>query len=420
MKTSPCALKVDIVAYDDDQAVSGPASWAVRMPPLLRERGLDVRLLLLNWGCGEHGMIARACRNTQVPYFTQKFGSTDENIRWILSKIKQQRPDIFICNHVIPGLLLGGTLKDSGIPSVGILRSDDPFYHAMIERFVAGRAKDALSAIVGVSQFLSDLARSANSNLIVDTICSGTPVRNETARWQTPLNIVYAGRFIDEQKRIHLTTEALINTCREVPGTSAVMIGEGPALKSVQERISKSGAPIRVTGRVDPGEATRLIGGAQVQVLFSDYEGLPTSLLEGMSAGVVPICTNMRSGIQELVNHGLTGFIISDPRTDLPAVIRSLSTERATWESISASARQRVLSDFSLDASADRWVDLIQRLHSTRNKSLEIPATVADICPPDPRFAREDNRTANSIKTQTTGIGQKAIRFLKRLVRSSN
>jgi len=25
-------LRVDIVAYDDDQAVSGPASWAARMP----------------------------------------------------------------------------------------------------------------------------------------------------------------------------------------------------------------------------------------------------------------------------------------------------------------------------------------------------------------------------------------------------
>jgi colanic acid/amylovoran biosynthesis glycosyltransferase len=410
-------LRVDIVAYDDDQAVSGPASWAARMPRLLRDRGIDVRLLLLNWGCGEAGMLARHCRDSQLPYHTQEFGRTSDNVEWLLSKIKSRRPDVFVCNHVLPALFIGGTLRKKGIPSVGILRSDDPFYHAVIEKFVGGRPQDTLSAIVGVSKYLCEVARKSNTGIIVEKISSGTPVGSTRASYNSPLKIVYAGRFAEEQKRIYLVTQSLIRTCQDVPGTTAIMIGEGPELTAIKKIVMDSGLPIQITGRVDPEEAKRLICSAQVQILFSDYEGLPTSLLEGMSAGVVPICTPMRSGIDELIIDNTTGFLVSNSLHDLTPLIQQLTQNDSTWESVSSNAYHHVKDHFSLESSADCWLKLLKRLYDSRSAVTTIPTTILDLPPEDPRLAREDRRnSARSLAPDRT-IREKTFRLLKRLIR---
>lgn len=45
--------------------------------------------------------------------------------------------------------------------------------------------------------------------------------------------------------------------------------------------------------------------------LSSEYEGLPISLLEAMSVGVVPICTEV-GGIKDVIQDGQTGFLSPD------------------------------------------------------------------------------------------------------------
>jgi colanic acid/amylovoran biosynthesis glycosyltransferase len=385
-------LRVDIAAYDDDQAVSGPVSWATRIPALLRQRGFQVRVLLLNWGCGEQGLLWRSLNQQGVPCETREFRSTQENTGWFLNRMIESRPQAFICNHVIPGLLIGGQLRRIGIPSVGILRSDDFFYHGIADKFADGRPQDRLSACVGVSEYLSGLLKNKSDDLLVRTIPSGTPLGTCKASWQSGLRLVYTGRLVQEQKRIYETTQALIDACREVPGTSAMIIGEGPEEQNVRAMVAASAMPIRVTGRMSPEQARECLLQSQIHVLFSDYEGLPTSVLEAMSCGVVPVCTMMRSGVSELIRDGLTGFLVQEPVKDLVKIVRLLGENQALWEQVSENARQHVQQSFSVESVAEKWDRLLRTLVGNAEPSLPIPCQVDDLCPVDERFMREDVR----------------------------
>ncbi len=62
--------------------------------------------------------------------------------------------------------------------------------------------------------------------------------------------------------------------------------------------------------------------------LSSIYEGLPISLLEAMSLGVIPICTPV-GGIKDLINDGINGFLSKNINNDsyVITLIRALNSK---------------------------------------------------------------------------------------------
>lgn len=408
-------LRVAIAAYDDDKAVSGPVSWVTRIPALLRDRGCDVCVLLLHWGCGENGRAFRALQRQGVTCATQRFSTTEQNTNWLVEQNRKYRPHVFIANHVFPALLIGGLLRRSGIPSVGILRSDEPFYHAAIDRFVNGRPQDRLSAFVGVSQLLTDLA-GQHSDLLLRTIPTGTPEAVSSAVWQSSMRLIYTGRLEQQQKRILDTVEAIITTVRQVPNTNAVIVGGGTQEANVRQMVAESGLPIRVTGGVDPEQVRKELLQSQVHVLFSDYEGLPTAVVEAMACGVVPICTRMRSGIPELVRNGETGFLVDRPVQELPEIVKTLTQSRGVWERVSAAARQQFKTGFSSDSVADRWLLLCRRLVKDAKPFADIKLKQNELCSWDERFRSEDSRGSHLVTdTGASSVLRIAKRLLKKL-----
>ena len=59
-----------------------------------------------------------------------------------------------------------------------------------------------------------------------------------------------------------------------------------------------------------PGEGPRVgaVAEAQLACLADSLEGLPLGLLEAMGRGCVPVVTDIRSGIPDLVQDGVNGF----------------------------------------------------------------------------------------------------------------
>jgi glycosyltransferase involved in cell wall biosynthesis len=387
-------MRVDIVAYDDREAISGPASWASRIPARLRQRGFDVRVLLFGWGCGQSGLLAAGYRSDGTRFSCRDFGSTDQNTRWLLEQIGIDRPDVFICNHVVPALLVGGMLRRCGIPSVGVVRSDDRFYHAVLEKFARGRAQDKLSAIVCVSEYLASIV-GGGGDCRVATICSGTPLIENRSLWCSPLRIAYVGRFVQEQKRVLETARTMVDACLAIPGTSGVMIGDGPEFSAVQSIIREAGVSIDLPGRLSPSQVLETLQQAQIILLLSEYEGLPTAVVEAMSIGVVPICSRMRSGIDELVIPQKTGFVVDDFPTEVIEVVQMLSQQSDVWERMSGNCRALVRTRFSTDSSADNWADLLRQLVLVAGEQVDVPENVSDVCSFDPRWAHEDDRSSN-------------------------
>jgi glycosyltransferase involved in cell wall biosynthesis len=96
-----------------------------------------------------------------------------------------------------------------------------------------------------------------------------------------------------------------------------------------------------------------ILKGVDVSVLPSlKREGLPRAMLEAMIAGVVPIVTNS-GGSPELIEKDVSGFVVEpgDP-VAIREKILELYNDREMHARMSAAAKQRVLTEFTIEKTA--------------------------------------------------------------------
>jgi glycosyltransferase involved in cell wall biosynthesis len=99
-----------------------------------------------------------------------------------------------------------------------------------------------------------------------------------------------------------------------------------------------------------------------VLVMPSRAEGLPVALLEAMAAGVVPVVSDLESGIREVVGTGTTGYRVAPGDVDaFAAAIAELHRDRDRLETMSRQARQSVAERFDIRARAADYQALCAR-----------------------------------------------------------
>jgi len=413
-KRPPSTMKVDICAYDAPDGVGGPLVWVQRLPLALRNLGFDVRVNLFAWQTPEHGYAYRTLQQQGIPVQTTLFNDTERNVRWLLKLAEARRPDVFVANHVIPAFYAAGYLKEAGIPTVGILRSDDPFYHAIAERFVYSKNPWQLSAVVCVSEYLRAMVvERSNASLLACRIPSGVPVpERETQPPTDILRVAYVGRMVEEQKQVSALSRALLRVTAEVEGVEAALYGSGPASEAVKRIIANShSAKIQYRGELaSVGIQERLLE-THVIVLLSDYEGTPMAVMEAMACGCVPVCLSTRSGIPELVKHGVTGLLVENRGEPFVSAIRLLKENPQLWRQLSNNARSHIENQYSITKCAADWSDLLktvqQNVVTTKTFScpgrIRLPATHAD-------FAHQDWRKPTALMLLLSDIAHKYSR----------
>ena len=114
-------------------------------------------------------------------------------------------------------------------------------------------------------------------------------------------------------------------------------------------------------GVVAGDQKAALFRRCQVFVLPSLYEGLPISLLETMSYGLVPVVTDVGS-ITEYVDDGVNGLLIKtrDSASIIAAVDRLLH-DRATLQKMSAAARQTIVTRLQ----PTKYIEQLNRIYSS-------------------------------------------------------
>lgn len=143
-----------------------------------------------------------------------------------------------------------------------------------------------------------------------------------------PLRVVSVGRFSTNKNQIALI-RAIRALAEEGLEVEAMLIGEGATLVAVQQAADGLGSVsfVPVAGR---GEVFDAMAWADLNVLASFHEGYPKVLLEGISAGALPIAADRP------VNRATTdtrGWVFDPSRPDdLADVLRSaVALDRPGW-----------------------------------------------------------------------------------------
>jgi glycosyltransferase involved in cell wall biosynthesis len=176
-----------------------------------------------------------------------------------------------------------------------------------------------------------------------------------------PLRILYLGRLQRIQKRVQLFPE--IAQALQTSGIAFhwTIAGTGPDKEWLESAMPKPGPGQSVSfpGKILYGNVPRALAEHDIFLLASDYEGQPLSLLEAMGAGLVPVVSDLPSGIREVVNSS-TGKLVPPQNTKGYAeAIISLHKNRDELCRLSQNAQQKARREFTVSAMTDRWLAVL-------------------------------------------------------------
>jgi glycosyltransferase involved in cell wall biosynthesis len=177
------------------------------------------------------------------------------------------------------------------------------------------------------------------------------------------LRILYLGRIMNGQKRVHLFPSILANLERSGIPFRWTVAGEGDQRMDLEQLMASDepGQEVIFIGPVPNATVSALLEQHDIFLLASDAEGLPISLLEAMGHGLVPVVTDLESGIREVVDSS-NGILVPVNDVDGYAhgIIR-LHHHRDELAAKSIAARERVKTEFSVEAMTDRWLAIFPK-----------------------------------------------------------
>ena len=254
----------------------------------------------------------------------------------------------------------------AGRPVVQILHGDLPMYYALAVEF-----EPHVDVFVAVSARIRDelCRRLPQRSADIRHLASGVPIPERTrAAHAGPLRLVYAGR-LDRAKGVLDLPEIDRRLAADGIEVRWTIAGAG-ADEDVLRAGLAAGGRARFTGALSPEAARALLPDHDLLVLPSRGEGLSLALLEAMAAGVVPVASDLASGMREVIDPGISGLLARPEHPEeFAAAIARLDRDRDLLERMSRAAAARIRARHDLRACAGAFYELLADL-DTRPRPL--------------------------------------------------
>lgn len=366
--------------YSAKNDVGGVTSWLERLLLRLHSDGVPVTVLLHHFGTDiDESSLSPRLRDAGISVEVEVRSSfTEENVPSILTFLNRHQPQIFLPQCLEAMYYAASIAGRTGLPWALSMRSDDPFYWAIAES-VPPESSGGL--MVGVSEYICDLAKEKHLAQYTYTVPSGTPISAHRAFFcDNPFRVAFSGRVIEEQKRISLVLEAMSQACRRDSRIECWILGDGMDMTTSRQWVIDQGLGDRIhfLGRLEPFAVQAKLAQCQALLLMSDYEGLPVALLEAMAIGVVPVVRSIPSGIPELVKNNETGMLVNDTPEQAATAIIHLANHPDLWLKCSTASKLLVAENYSEEACYQRWLNVISELcdRSTVRYPIPIPKKI--------------------------------------------
>ena len=356
--------KIPVFVTSPTWQMNGVNVFAMNLVLGLVERGFDARVVLTDPDRSESIPMPRP---SGLPVEELRSAGGDGVVqRWrrLIRFLESERPCVYVPNYDWHTSCVAPRLpRDVAI--VGIIHSDDPRHYEDLVRL-----GHTWNAVVAVSQRIAERARellpSAASRLSV--IPYGTRMPPPTLREDGgPLRVIYSGLLKQAQKRILDIPRIAEEVLRKDVPLRLTFAGGGVDESRVHEacRELRAQGVVRFAGILAPEALAGELAGHDVLLMTSEFEGLPNALLEGMAHGLVPVVSDVESGIPEVVRDGENGFIV--PVGDVAAFadrLAALHEDRVLLGRMGAAARATMEGGpYRLGCMVESYAEVIERVY---------------------------------------------------------
>ncbi len=165
--------------------------------------------------------------------------------------------------------------------------------------------------------------------------------------------ILGVGRLVP-QKNFPLLIHAFVRVRKQRPAR-LIVLGEGEMRSELDGLVQSLGVKSDVDFPGFDANPFRFMRRAAIYVLSSDWEGLPTTLIEAMACGAPVVATDCRSGPSEILLQGQFGRLV--PTGDVGALAGAImETLDAPGDKAPRIARAR---EFNLQSAVDRYLSVV-------------------------------------------------------------
>ena len=303
--------------------------------------------------------LASDFETLNVPVFAQDARQSifEDRLLVILQRLRQFQPTaVLACLSAVSFEVL--RYLPEGVFRIGVVQSDDPGVYQMVRHY-----STQVHLMAAVSAAIKDTLEHMQefANVRTEYLPYGVPmpatVRPCGIHHTDPLRILYLGRLEQEQKRVRLFPKILEQLRLSGFAFHWTIAGDGPEKPFLQSTMQSSrNLTVSFPGKVLYKDVPQVLREHDIFLLASDYEGLPLSLLEAMAWGLVPVVSDLNSGISEVVDESTGKRIPLDDLSGYAKGIIWLHQNRSELHRLSQNAQEKVRRDFSVAAMSDRWL----------------------------------------------------------------
>ncbi len=283
-------------------------------------------------------------------------------------------PDVVHTQLEFANILGTAAAARAGIPTLSTIHTLDrprPWSRdALRFRLMAWMLRRRADRVIAVSRSARDhfLGRSRAAREQVITIHNGIDLdrfadTGDRAATRAALGIpedapvIATVAVLREPKGIDDMLDALPAIAASLPTVRYLVVGDGEHGPALRGRVADEGLADRVVLAGSRTDVAAMLGAADVFVLPSHIEALPTVLIEAMTAGLPIVATDV-GGIPEMVERGTSALLVPPHRPDLlaDAVVRVL-TNPMQATAMGRAGRRLAADRFDIRRQARRLVD---------------------------------------------------------------
>ncbi|NES87379.1 MAG: colanic acid biosynthesis glycosyltransferase WcaL [Moorea sp. SIO2B7] len=259
----------------------------------------------------------------------------------------------------------------SKIPFTFTSHANDLFQRGLILKEKVDRAKAAIT----ISEYNRDflIKQKANSKKIEIIRCGVDSSQYEfleKEKLNHPPVIGSLARLV-EKKGMDSLVMALSNLQQKNFDFSLEIAGDGPLIEFIKELVSENDldSKVKFKGAIAHDKVFSWLSNLDIFVLASkkdsngDQDGIPVVLMEAMAVGIPVISTDI-SGIPELIQDGVSGFLAlpNDPES-LSQAIEKLFNLTQPVSQITKVAKRRINEEFDKNINIDRLLKVFNEKH---------------------------------------------------------
>ena len=250
-------------------------------------------------------------------------------------------------------------------------------------RALLGRVLRGASEVIAAGGYpAAEGERAAGRTLPVTVVPPGVdPVRfvpldaEQRAKARALFDLPAEGRVVVSLSRLvprkgmDVLVEAAAQLAPDRPDLVVAIGGSGRDRPRLQRLIERTGAPVRLLGRVPDADLPALYGCGDVYAMVCrnrwgglEQEGFGIVFLEAAACGV-PQVAGASGGAHEAVVDGTTGVVVRHPHDPIAVAtaLAGLLDDQARRRAMGAAARTRADEDFGYDVLAGRLAEVLAR-----------------------------------------------------------